>query len=275
MAAAGDVNNDGYDDVIVGAKRLSAEAPREGRAYVYLGSPAGLATEPAWIADPTDQEQAYFGISVAGAGDVNGDGYADVIVGASMWDGEVANEGRAYVYLGNETGLGDEPWWTADPTDQGNPRFGTWVAGGGDVDANGFAEVAIGAWEWGLDIEIEGRVYVYHGVSPCADVACSDGNVCNGQESCQHGVCEPGTPLNCDDGDPCTHNDCDPLTGCVNTPDGSCAAGGGPIGGADGSSTEELRLGGGCTQRGTLPAVPIGTFFLLLLGLAAIKIRGR
>ena len=81
VATAGDVNGDGYSDVIVGAHDYDSDQTDEGRAYVYLGSASGLASSPAWTAEG-DQAGADFGISVATAGDVNGDGYSDVIVGA-------------------------------------------------------------------------------------------------------------------------------------------------------------------------------------------------
>jgi hypothetical protein len=48
--------------------------------------------------------------------------------------------------------------------------------------------------------------------------ACSDGNVCNGAETCQAGTCTAGTPLNCNDNNPCTTDTCDPVTGCQHTP---------------------------------------------------------
>jgi hypothetical protein len=51
--------------------------------------------------------------------------------------------------------------------------------------------------------------------SPVTDgISCSDGNICNGSEVCHSGVCIPGTPLNCDDGNPCTQDPCSPTQGC-------------------------------------------------------------
>ena len=104
MATAGDVNGDGYADVIVGAPRYDNGQTDEGRAYVYYGSAGGLSGSPGWTAE-SDQAGAFFGDSVATAGDVNGDGYADVIVGAPYYDNGQTGEGMAFVYYGAGGGL--------------------------------------------------------------------------------------------------------------------------------------------------------------------------
>ncbi|NOY23995.1 MAG: hypothetical protein GXO70_10865, partial [Acidobacteria bacterium] len=63
-----------------------------------------LASTSAWTAE-SDQADARFGYPVSSAGDVNGDGYGDVIVGAPYYDNGQSNEGRAFVYLGSASGL--------------------------------------------------------------------------------------------------------------------------------------------------------------------------
>jgi uncharacterized repeat protein (TIGR01451 family) len=161
VATAGDVNGDGYADVIVGAYRYDNGQADEGRAYVYLGSAAGLAATAAWTAE-SDQDGASFGVQVATAGDVNGDGYADVIVGAYLYDNDQADEGRAFVYLGSAAGLAATAAWTAE-SDQADARFGTSVATAGDVNGDGYADVIVGAHGYDNDQDFEGRAYVYLG----------------------------------------------------------------------------------------------------------------
>jgi hypothetical protein len=99
VASAGDVNQDGFDDMFVGAPWYSQGENHEGRGFLYYGSPTGLLPSPIYTTE-SNQENANLGYSVASAGDVNGDGIADIIVGAQGYDGGQGNEGRAIVYYG-------------------------------------------------------------------------------------------------------------------------------------------------------------------------------
>jgi hypothetical protein len=148
VATAGDVNGDGYDDVIVGAQAYDTST---GRAYLYTGGPTGLSASPASVLTgegPSDS----FGQSVGSAGDVNGDGYDDVIVGAhSLSNGA----GRIYVYSGSGSGLEATPSFVATGEDQGD-RFGFAVGTAGDVNGDGYDDVIAGAYG-----AREGRGYVY------------------------------------------------------------------------------------------------------------------
>ncbi|MBI4604115.1 MAG: FG-GAP repeat protein [Planctomycetes bacterium] len=158
VATAGDVNGDGYSDVIVGAYRYDNGQVDEGKAFVYLGSPDGLAADPTdWPAEG-NEERAEFGKSVATAGDVNGDGFADVIVGA--WHFGDDDRGKAYLYLGSAEGLADEPAWA--PEGVATAYFGASVATAGDVNADGLADVIIGAPGGGKRDDV-GRAFIYHG----------------------------------------------------------------------------------------------------------------
>ncbi len=161
LDCAGDVNGDGYSDVIVGASRFEAGQSGEGRAFVFHGSSAGLSPSPAWTAE-SDQVFASFGQSVASAGDVNGDGYSDVVVGAWQFDAGENNEGRAFVYLGSSTGVAAAPAWTAEGN-QANSAFGISATTAGDVNGDSFSDVIVGAHWFDAGQIDEGRAFVYHG----------------------------------------------------------------------------------------------------------------
>jgi len=166
VATAGDVNGDGYADLVVGASGYDGN---RGKAYVYHGSPAGLGAAPAWTAagEATDN---CFGFSVATAGDVNGDGYADLVVGAyNYWT--YSYEGKVYVYHGSPAGLGAAPAWTDTARGAGDDRFGYSVSSAGDVNSDGYDDLTVGATRFDCDSGYDcGRVYVYHG-SPAGLVA--------------------------------------------------------------------------------------------------------
>jgi uncharacterized repeat protein (TIGR01451 family) len=163
VGTAGDVNGDGYADVIVGAYNFSNGETNEGRAFVYHGAAMGLSSTPGWTTE-SDQEQAWFGYTVGTAGDVNGDGYADVIVGALFFDNGQSNEGRAFVYHGAASGLSVTPGWTAE-SDQLDSRFGSSVGTAGDVNGDGYADVIVGAQFFSNGQTSEGRAFVYHGAA--------------------------------------------------------------------------------------------------------------
>ncbi|MFO0984254.1 MAG: integrin alpha [Planctomycetota bacterium] len=163
VASAGDVNGDGFSDVIVGAEFYDHGESNEGRAFVFLGSPGGLAASAAWTAE-SDQASAFLGRCVASAGDVNGDGFGDVIVGAHQYDNGQSNEGRALAYLGSQRGLAINPTWTAE-SDQADASFGATVASAGDVNADGYSDVLVGALEYDGGQTDEGRTFAYMGSS--------------------------------------------------------------------------------------------------------------
>lgn len=154
VAGAGDVNDDGYADVIVGA---SAYSSNTGRAYTYHGSSSGLSTTVVQTLTGASSSN-YFGASVAGAGDVNNDGYDDVIVGAY---GYSSNTGRAYVYHGASSGISSTIGTTLLGFTTSN-YFGFSVAGIGDVEADGYDDVAVGAYGYGTSY---GRITIYSGTA--------------------------------------------------------------------------------------------------------------
>jgi hypothetical protein len=134
VASAGDVNGDGFADVIVGARGVAGQHI-SGAAYVYLGGESGLSSTPTPLDGPSAHD-AYFGASVSSAGDVNGDGYADVVIGA--W-----GESTAYLYFGGAGGIATTGVPLVNPV--GGGQFGIAVASAGDVNGDGFADVLVGA----------------------------------------------------------------------------------------------------------------------------------
>lgn len=160
VSSAGDVNNDGYDDIIVGAFYEDGSEPDCGRAYVFSGYDAGLLHR---LESPNPEINGYFGISVSGAGDVNGDGYDDIVVGAYFEDGGATNAGRAYVFDGN-SGTPLDTLQSLNPEEDG--FFGFSVSGAGDVNNDSYDDVIIGAWaEDYSGIWYSGRAYIYSGIN--------------------------------------------------------------------------------------------------------------
>ncbi|MBK8283769.1 MAG: FG-GAP repeat protein [Ahniella sp.] len=161
VASAGDVNGDGFDDLIVGAPLFDASGADDGRAFLYFGGSGAFDTTP----DATlglNQASAFFGVSVAGAGDVNGDGFADVLVGSSGFDGAATNTGAALLYFGGAGAFNT----TVDANLQstvGGVRLGSSVAGAGDVNGDGFADIVIGSPFFANGQANEGAAFLYFG----------------------------------------------------------------------------------------------------------------
>ena len=177
MAGLGDLNEDGYDDFIVSAPTLNYfNYPDYGGAWVFYGSESGPASNPDWQA-VGERQYSLFGSSVAGAGDVNGDGYLDVIIGARGYDSEfVADIGAAYIYYGSESGLATTPGWKV-VSDQAYSGFGISVAGLGDVNQDGYADVAVGAPKYSAGESKEGAVFEFwntaSGTASSMNIFCS------------------------------------------------------------------------------------------------------
>ena len=152
VARAGDVNNDGFEDVLIFDRRHSAGVP-EPRVFLYLGIGTGLAATPAWTVRTGDTSPNLNSTVIAGAGDVNNDGFDDVIIG----DPDEGN-GLANLYLGGAQGLATAPARVLQAPN-GSQQFGITVARAGDVNNDGFDDVLIGA------PTDEGRAFLYLGGS--------------------------------------------------------------------------------------------------------------
>ncbi|MCB9687748.1 MAG: FG-GAP repeat protein [Alphaproteobacteria bacterium] len=138
---AGDVNGDGYDDVLLGDPTSDVPASNAGSAVLHLGSATGLSSAPAWSITGSVADERVGKVSAAG--DVDADGYDDVLVsayGASLY-GE-SNEGIVWLYRGGPAGLSAAPAWTLE----GNAvsaYVGRHLAAAGDVDGDGYDDVLI------------------------------------------------------------------------------------------------------------------------------------
>lgn len=162
LSAAGDVNGDGFFDIVVGADTWESGQTDEGAAFVYYGSAAGINT-----ATPTIFQRnvvnARVGKAVSEGGDINGDGYADIIVGAPvMENGAQTDEGLVFVLRGSPTGLITATFDQLEVNAAGY-QLGYAVAGGGDVDGDGYSDVIAGAPFGNPSLALEGVVYWYRG----------------------------------------------------------------------------------------------------------------
>ncbi|MFO7537316.1 MAG: integrin alpha [Chloroflexota bacterium] len=161
VAAAGDLNGNGYFDLVAGAPWYNLTEAGGGAAFVYYGSVTGPGLGADWAAG-IDQAGALFGQSVATAGDLNGDGLADLVIGAPQYSEAGEKVGAAFVYYGSASGLPLTPDWTAVGP-QVDGRFGQAVAGAGDVNGDGYADLLVGATRISQQHEREGAVYLYQG----------------------------------------------------------------------------------------------------------------
>ena len=138
ISGAGDVNKDGHADIIVGAQGASPGGRlRAGQATVFSGQDGSVIHRFDGLASGDD-----FGVSVSGAGDVNKDGFPDLIVGAYLADPQGRmSAGQATVFSG-KNGSVIHTFNGVSPGDM----FGNSVAGAGDVNGDGYADLIVGAF---------------------------------------------------------------------------------------------------------------------------------
>ena len=151
VSSAGDLNGDGYSDVIVGAYGYSLSA---GRAYIFYGSSSMNNQKDLIFTGETAGD--YFGVSVSSAGDVNGDGYSDIIIGAPVYN---LSSGRTYIYYG---GITMNTLADVIMVGESLTSFGNSVSSAGDINGDGYSDVIVGGYTFNSSI---GKVYLYLGGS--------------------------------------------------------------------------------------------------------------
>ena len=124
------MNGDGYADIIIGSPYNS----NKGKIYLYYGGPGLNNSYDAAVSGGTAGD--WFGVSAACAGDVNGDGLSDFIVGANGNDAAANNAGAAYLFFGR-TSINYSSSLTLTGTGAGD-AFGSVVSSAGDVNGDGY-----------------------------------------------------------------------------------------------------------------------------------------
>ncbi|HYV47520.1 MAG TPA: FG-GAP-like repeat-containing protein [Myxococcaceae bacterium] len=167
VASIGDVNGDGFADLAVGSNGAAGlnGTPGAGRVHVYLGGPSGLLATPSQTILSPDSAAAHFGLAVSGGGDANGDGYADLLVGAPYAAvGSTSQVGRVHVFFGGASGVATTASQTYDGPDGTYGDFGSDVESIGDANGDGYSDLAIGADYASVNqVSASGRVRVYLG----------------------------------------------------------------------------------------------------------------
>ncbi len=157
MSSAGDFNNDGFADLIVGVPGSDVSGTEAGSAYIYFGGSSTALFERVDMSLHSPSSNARFGSSVSFADDMNGDGFSDVVVGAPEDDQGGVNAGRAYIFFGGAPASGQPAGVIAGTGTE--ERLAESVSNGGDLNGDGFSDILISSGDFELH--------------PVADVGCS------------------------------------------------------------------------------------------------------
>jgi len=152
ISPAGDVDADGTPDYIIGAKFGSHGGATFGYACVYSGATGSVLHH--FTSGPFT---SYLGSAVAAAGDMDGDGYGDLLVAAEGAIDANQRRGSVIVFSGADGSIIHQVWGSTNVE-----RFGMSVVNTGDVDRDGFLDFLVGAPGWNNDI---GKVFLYSGAN--------------------------------------------------------------------------------------------------------------
>jgi concanavalin A-like lectin/glucanase superfamily protein/FG-GAP repeat protein len=171
VSSAGDVNGDGYDDILIGAYNNADGSSFSGKTYVIFGKSLDWnidtnlnQSDASFLGEDSDD---YSGYSVSSAGDVNGDGYDDILIGAYNDEEGGSQAGQTYLILGKESG-----WEINVSLSQSDASFigedssdysGYSVSSAGDVNGDGYDDILIGAYKDEVGGSDAGQTYLIFG----------------------------------------------------------------------------------------------------------------
>jgi hypothetical protein len=167
LSTAGDVDGDGYDDILVGAPSPESFSPQIGKAYLVFADSLGSYSDLADADVKFTGERDNAGISLASLGDIDGDGKSDILVGAPALY-SYTNGGDAFILLSTEISEGghfsliDSPYFFGGETPM--DRAGRSLANAGDVDGDGEIDILIGAPENDIGGAGAGATYLITGM---------------------------------------------------------------------------------------------------------------